>query len=87
MDAETFRDKWREEELEEVLEELDDSWRHGNYVYAVYRDPETEMFWAINYQVDGTGDYHTLRDGDADAPTRVYPHEKVVTTVEYTATP
>jgi meiotically up-regulated gene 157 (Mug157) protein len=87
MDAATFRHKWREEELEEVHEELDDSWRHGNYVYAVYKDPETGKFWAINYQVDGTGDYNSLRDGDADAPTEVFPHVKTVVVTEYLTTP
>ncbi|WP_421868805.1 hypothetical protein [Pararhizobium sp.] len=87
MDIKTFRDLWWNDDLEEVHEELDDSWRHGNYVYAVFLHAETGKYWSVNYQVSGDGEYNTLREAECDDPAEVFPHKKIVETIVYRATP
>lgn len=72
--------------LESVLRELDDSWRHGCYVYEVFKRKSDDTFWAVNYQESGDGEYNGIREGDAQIE-QVWPHEKVVTTIEYKTKP
>lgn len=78
---------WRDELLDSVHEELDDSYRHGNYVYEVFHRAADDTYWAVNYTCSGDGEQHGLRDDEHDGFTRVYPHKRVVTVVEYLAKP
>lgn len=77
MDLEKFYELWENDELESVYEELDDSWRHGNYVYTVFKylNEETNSieYYGVNYQVSGDGNYHSIRDRELwdDSITRV----------------
>ncbi len=63
---EQIRDEYMEDTEEQILEfvheELDDSWRHGNYVFHVYKRLEDETYWGISFQVSGDGEENTLRD-------------------------
>lgn len=77
---------WFDEYLESVQKDVDNSWRHGCYVYEVFHRDADDTYWAVNYKVSGDGETHTLREG-LEKFTQVYPNEKVVTTVEYTTTP
>lgn len=84
-----IRAGWQEdnEDIVEVYEEADPSWRHGCYMHTVFRRISDDTFWAVNWQKNGDGEYNSLRDGecsDSDV-TRVWPHE--VVTTEYKAIP
>lgn len=80
---EEIKEAYDSHEFEEVYEELDDNWRHGNYVFTVYKRLEDNTYWSINYQVSGDGEYNSLRDGDCrDSDiSQVEPYE--VTTTKY----
>lgn len=78
---------WREELIESVLHELDDSSRHGNYVYEVFHRATDDTYWAVNYSVSGDGEAVMFVVTQAMLFTRVYPHKKVVTVVEYLTKP
>ena len=64
-----------------IKEELDDSWRHGNYVFAVFKRISDNTFWGVNFQRSGDGEYNSLRDGDVDDSDigRLMPVEKTIT--------
>lgn len=81
-----FRDLWWDDQLESVLRDADDSWRHGCYVYEVFKD-EAGRFWSVNYQKTGDGEYNTLREAECDDPVEVFPHKVIVETIEYKLTP
>jgi len=69
-----------------VDEEIDDSWRHGNYVTSVVKEtlPTGEVFyWEGTYQVSGDGEYHSWRDGDCDDFREVFPKTVVIEKVVY----
>lgn len=82
MDIKTFRDLWYDDRLDEVLSEADPSWRHGCYMHEVYRNPENNTYWSVNYQRSGDGEYNGLREGDFDLQ-QVEPYEEVVTVTKY----
>jgi hypothetical protein len=84
MNTEKFQELWHNGDLVKVDEELDDSWRHGNYVTTVYRY-ENE-FWQADYHVSGDAEYHGIRDNDFKL-TKVYPVTKITKTTEYVTTP
>ena len=86
MDIKTFRDLWWDDMVTSVLKKVDDSWRHGNYVYEVFVD-EQGQYWSVTYQVTGDGEYNTLREAECHDPIRVYPHTKTITVTEYLDTP
>lgn len=81
MTNDEFKELWCNDELEEVHEEIDDSWRHGNYMYTVFKAPDG-TFWACNYSVSGDGEQHGIRD-DEFYINEVTPIEKIVTITEY----
>jgi hypothetical protein len=81
MDSKELKRKWQEEILVSVHKELDDSYRHGNYVSEVFQDTETGKFWAVNYSVSGGGEQHGIRDGDAEAIEVTKTERQIVQTV------
>lgn len=81
MDNARFKELWLNDELNEVDEEIDDSWRHGNNMSTVYE--YKGQYWCANYQVSGDGEYHGIREDDFDL-VRVFPETKVVTITNYT---
>ncbi|AKF13452.1 hypothetical protein PHIN3_189 [Sinorhizobium phage phiN3] len=84
MNKERFKELWYDDELEEVHEDIDDSWRHGNNVWTVYKYGDT--YWQASYRVSGDGEYHGIRDDDFEIE-RVYPHEVVTKVTNYVTTP
>lgn len=78
---------WRDGLIESVQEELDGSYRHGNYVYEVFHRDTDDTYWSVNYSVSGDGEQHGLRDDEHCGFSQVYPHKKVVTVVEYLTKP
>lgn len=83
MNKKEFRELWMNDELEEVHKELDDSYRHGNYVYKVFKSPDGH-FWGANYTVSGDGEEHGIRDEYIGFELEeVVPVEKTITTIEY----
>lgn len=79
MDNETFRYLWMDEQIESVFKELDDSYRHGNYIYEVFKD-NVGRFWAVNYTVSGDNEQHGIRDNEFDIHEVVaYTETEVVT--------
>ena len=49
-----------------VYEEIDDSWRHGAYVWEVYERESDGTFWGASYQRSTDGETNGLRDEEAD---------------------
>ena len=55
-----------------IEEELDDSWRHGNYTHRVYLEVATGKHWYINGQETGDGEYCEYEPPvDAGVPKKV----------------
>lgn len=79
MDIPTCEQIWEEEGFESVLREADDSWRHGAYIYEVFKRQEDATFWAASYSLSTDGETHGLREGDADIH-QVWPKEVTTTT-------
>jgi hypothetical protein len=81
----TAKDVWmNDDEYESVHRDLDDSWRHGNYVYEVFHRESDDTYWAVNYQVSGDGEYNSLRDEpDFVEFDQVIPVKKMVEITEY----
>lgn len=84
MTEEEFKELWWNDELEEVDETIDDSWRHGNHYWTVFK--YGDEYWEAAYSVSGDGEEHGIRD-DNFSIRRVYPVTKTVTITEYVATP
>lgn len=65
-------------------EDLDDSWRHGNYVTQVWMRVEDGSFWQVTFRVSGDGETNEMRDLEkyevAKEALQVVP-KKVLTTV------
>lgn len=79
-----FKEFWLNDQTKEVYEEIDDSWRHGNYMYTVFEildedEKGTGVYYGVSYQVSGDGEYHTIRDSDEFYMQRVTPVEEVRT--------
>ena len=70
----------RDGDLKFLDQELDDSYRHGNYVTDYYLRVSDNTHWAAHYTKDGDGEHSGLLDGDADI-VRVKP--VTVTRTEY----
>lgn len=89
---EEFREAWFNDLLEEIDDDIDDSWRHGNNHKTVFElyDSKTEnttgTFWKAIYRVSGDGEYHGIRENDFEFA-RVYPHEVIVRKTVYKLTP
>jgi hypothetical protein len=69
LSEETFRDLWMDEWFDTVEDNIDDSWRHGNNHTTIFRlidrdngNKPTDIYYQAFYQVDGTGEYHGIRD-------------------------
>ena len=69
------------DEFEQVHREDDTSWRHGSYVYAVFKRASDNTFWSVSYCESNDGETNELREGDAGI-SQVKPVEKVVITYE-----
>lgn len=92
--AQQLRAAWREEDdafgpdekpLFEMVREETDPDDHGYAYTYVFKRLEDETFWSTSGVSQGGGVYHTLNDGDASDPTRVWPH--TVSSTEYRPTP
>lgn len=81
MNKEQFKALWEDFSLEEVHEEIDDSWRHGVNKVTVFKD-EDGRYWEAHYRVSGDGEYHGIRDDDFEI-FEVTPVKKVVEITEY----
>ena len=55
---------FREERLESVRRELDDSWRHGNRVHEVFHRKEDGTYWSVKYRLSTDGETNGLLDDD-----------------------
>lgn len=81
MTNEEFKELWENDELDEVNEELDDSWRHGNNVTTTFKAPDG-TFWDCYYQVSGDGEYNGIRDDEFEIA-QVWPREVTITKIIY----
>ena len=81
MTNEDFIKLWRSGQAKSRHKDLDDSYRHGNYVYEVFELPDGS-FWACNYAISGNGEEHGIRDNEFDLY-QVTPVEKIISTIEY----
>ncbi len=83
----TAKELWQlcheDDDLTPVFREVDDDWRHGSTINAVYQIGDE--FWSIYYRCTPDGDVNYWRDGYAEDPEQVWPKE--VTTIVYTSTP
>lgn len=82
MTNDEFKEAWFNDQLKKVHEEIDDSWRHGNYMHTVYFHSETDTYWACNYQVSGDGESHGIRDDDFEIH-QVRPEKRMIEITEY----
>lgn len=80
MTNEEFKELWYNDELESMEKDIDDSWRHGNYVYEVFK--HGDKYYACNYQVSGDGEYHGIREDDFTL-TEVKPITETITVTKY----
>lgn len=62
MTNEEFKELWFDGVLESMEKNLDDSWRHGNYVDEVFK--YEDKFYSCSYQVSGDGEEHGIRDDE-----------------------
>ena len=76
---EEIRDGWDGRFLL-VHKDLDDHWRHGNYVTGIFEDLELKTFWSLSWQESGDGEYNTLRDEPdlMEPPVEVERYERTV---------
>lgn len=74
--AKELWDLYADEEVTEVHEETEPD-DHGYNQTLVLK--EGERFWQVTFVVQGGGDYHSWRDGDAEDAEEVWPHTKTVT--------
>lgn len=81
MNKDTFKELWEEDKLEQIEREVDDSWRHGCYVYEIYKD-ETGKYFSVSYQLSTDGEYHGIRENDFDLY-EVEPVKVIVETTEW----
>lgn len=90
LNKEKFKELWMNDEVETIEKDIDDSWRHGNYVFEVFKykpDPDgLPIYYSVSYNESSSSDYHGIRDGDFEIE-RVFPHEKVVRVIEWKSTP
>jgi hypothetical protein len=63
MTHKEFIDLWMDDAVESVWKDLDDSYRHGNYVTEVYKDQQGR-FWRVAYTESGDGEQHGIRDNE-----------------------
>lgn len=84
LNKEKFKELWMEDGVESIEIDLDNSWRHGNYVNEIFKykpDPEgLPIYYSVSYSESSNGDYHGIREGDFEIE-RVFPHEKVIKTI------
>lgn len=71
-----------EEELESVEREIDNSWRHGCYIYEVYRRQSDDTYWAVSYRLSTDGETNELREGSAEI-SQVFPVTETITVTKY----
>lgn len=57
---------------------VDDSWRHGVRVSAVYRRESDGTFWRAQYNVSTDAETHGLRDDEATI-VQVEPFQRTIT--------
>jgi hypothetical protein len=57
----TAKQLW-EEELEQVLSEVVDHWRHGTVEHEVFYREEDDTHWEVYYRRQTDGEYDELRD-------------------------
>ena len=79
MKVPTCEEIWngREDEFEQVHRKDDTSWRHGSYVWAVFKRISDNTFWCASYRESNDGETNELREGYANI-SQVKPVEKVV---------
>lgn len=83
MDKVKLTELYSNGSLESVQRDIDDGWRHGNYIFEVFK--YKDRFYGVNYQESGDGEYNTLRDGyitDSDIE-ELIPIEENITIVKY----
>ena len=66
MDKPTCDQLFEEDGFESVHRESDDSWRHGSYVFEVFRRASDGTFWGASYRLSSDGETNELREGLAD---------------------
>lgn len=81
MNKKEFKELWLNDNLESVYRDIDDSWRHGNYVYEVFKT-EDNRYFGVNYQVSGDGEWHGIRDEEFEF-SEVEPYEETVVITKY----
>jgi len=79
MEQPTCRDLLNKVGFTVVLRESDDSWRHGCYIYEVFKRDSDNTFWAANYCRSTDGETNELREGTAEI-FEVEPKEITTTT-------
>lgn len=77
---------WAEGYIESVLQEIDNSYRHGCYVYEVFHRDVDDTYWSVSYKESGDGEENSLRDGEVKF-SRVFKQTRVVTEIFYTSKP
>ena len=80
MTNEEFKELWMDDQVESIEQELDNSWRHGNYVYEIFQ--YQDKFYAVNYQESGDGEWHGIRENDFTLK-EVFPYTETITVTKY----
>lgn len=90
MDKNKFKELWMNDEVESLEKEVDDGWRHGNYVYEIFKykpdENSTPIYYSVSYCQSGDGEYHGIRENDFEIE-RVFPHKKVIEVITWESTP
>lgn len=76
MNKEKFFEMWQNDELISLGREIEDTWRHGNYILEYFKDSD-DNYYCASYMRSGDGEYHGLRENDFE----LYSVKPVVTTI------
>lgn len=63
-----------------VKRESDNSWRHGCYMYVIYKRLSDETYWCASYCLSTDHETNGLREGNADI-FQMEPYE--ITIIDY----
>lgn len=83
MNKEEFKDLWINDLIESVDRNIDDSWRHGNYIYEVFKT-EDDRYFGVNYQVSGDGEYNGIREDEFEI-SELEPYTETIVVTKYRA--
>lgn len=88
LTKEQFKKLYEDDLLDELDDDIDDSWRHGNNHHTVFEvlDEDTELgtgeFYSAYYRVSGDGEYNGIHENSFEIE-QVEPYTETVVLTKY----